>query len=92
VVTTAQQIGNALGVAIAGALFFGVLGDASSAHAYDRAFAIALTWSVATAALSTVLALLVARPRRTRDASGADSVPRAMAVVTRQPEVTRRAA
>lgn len=33
VLTTAQQIGNALGVAIAGAVFFGALGDASSAHA-----------------------------------------------------------
>jgi EmrB/QacA subfamily drug resistance transporter len=90
VVTTAQQIGNALGVAIAGALFFGVLGDGAGPHAYDRAFAIALTWSVAMAALSTVLALLITSP--TRDASAADSVPRAMAVATRQPEVSRRAA
>jgi EmrB/QacA subfamily drug resistance transporter len=92
VVTTAQQIGNALGVAIAGALFFGVLGDGSGAHAYDRAFAIALAWSVATAALSTVLALRVAAAETARDASGADSVPRVMAVATPQPEVTRRAA
>jgi EmrB/QacA subfamily drug resistance transporter len=91
VLTTAQQMGNALGVAIAGAIFFGVLGDGAGAHAYDRAFAIALCWSVATAALSTVLALGVASPRPTRAASDADSVPRAMPVAE-QPEVTRRAA
>jgi EmrB/QacA subfamily drug resistance transporter len=91
VLTTAQQMGNALGVAIAGALFFGVLGDGVSARAYDRAFAIALGWSMATAALSTVLALRVAARQPARDASGADSVPRAMAVA-QQPEVARRAA
>jgi EmrB/QacA subfamily drug resistance transporter len=91
VLTTAQQMGNALGVAIAGALFFGVLGDGAGARAYDRAFAIALGWSVATAALSTVLALRIAACQPGRDASGADSVPRAMAVA-QQPEVARRAA
>jgi MFS family permease len=92
--TTAQQMGNALGVAIAGAIFFGALGDGVGAHAYDRAFAIALAWSLATAALSTVLALRVAAagPTTTRDAAGADTVRPAMAVDTQQLEVTRRAA
>jgi EmrB/QacA subfamily drug resistance transporter len=94
VLTTAQQMGNALGVAIAGAIFFGALGDGVGAHAYDRAFAIALAWSVATAALSTVLALRVAAaaPPRARDAAGADTVRPAMGVDTQQLEVARRAA
>ena len=94
VLTTAQQMGNALGVAIAGAIFFGALGDGVGAHAYDRAFAIALAWSVATAALSTVLALRVAAAASppARDAAGADTVRPAMAVDTQQLEVTRRAA
>jgi hypothetical protein len=89
--TTAQQIGNALGVAIAGGLFFGALGDGVGARAYDRAFAIGLAWSVATAALSTVLALRVAA-RPAHDASGADTVSPAMAVAKPHPEVARRAA
>jgi predicted MFS family arabinose efflux permease len=94
VLTTAQQMGNALGVAIAGAIFFGALGDGVGAHAYDRAFAIALAWSVATAALSTVLALRVAAaaPAAARDAAGADTVRPAMAVDKQQLEVARRAA
>lgn len=94
VLTTAQQMGNALGVAIAGAIFFGALGDGVGAHAYDRAFAIALGWSVATAALSTVLALRVAAaaPPAARDAAGADTVRPAMAVDKQQLEVARRAA
>jgi EmrB/QacA subfamily drug resistance transporter len=91
VMTTAQQMGNALGVAIAGALFFAVLGDGAGAHAYDRAFAIALGWTVATAALSTVLALRVAASERAeRSAEPADTV-RSMAIA-QQPEVARRAA
>jgi predicted MFS family arabinose efflux permease len=90
VLSSAQQIGNALGVAVAGALFFGVLGDGSGAHAYDRAFAIALGWSVLTAALSALLALRVAAAQPALAASVADSVPRVMAAAT--PEVTRRAA
>jgi predicted MFS family arabinose efflux permease len=94
VLTTAQQIGNALGVAIAGAVFFGALGDATSAHAYDRALAISLTWTAATAMLSTLLALRLAAPDpRQRHASArADTVPSAMAVANQQPEVARRAA
>jgi hypothetical protein len=67
-----------------------VLGDGSGAHAYDRAFAIALGWSVLTAALSAVLALRVAAAEPAPAASGADSVPRVMAAAT--PEVNRRAA
>jgi hypothetical protein len=64
------------------------------AHAYDRAFAIALTWSVATAALSTVLALRVAAtaPPAAHDAAGADTVRPAMAVDKQQLEVAQRAA
>ena len=92
VTTTAQQMGNALGVAIAGALFFAILGDGAGAHAYDRAFAIALCWTVATATLSALLALRVAASERAeRSVEPVDTVPSAMHVA-RQPEVARRAA
>jgi MFS family permease len=91
VLSTAQQIGNALGVAIAGAIFFGVLGDATGAHAYDRAFAIALAWTVGTAAVSVLLALRLATVRDA-PADAAASVPSSMPVADEQLEVARRAA
>ena len=91
VVSTAQQIGNALGVAIAGAIFFGVLGDATGAHAYDRAFAIALAWTVGTATVSVLLALRLATVRDA-PADAAASVPSSMPVADEQFEVARRAA
>ena len=39
-VTTAQQVGNAAGVAVVGTLFFSVLGSRTGADAYGTAFAI----------------------------------------------------
>ena len=64
VVSTAMQIGNALGVASAGVIFFGVLGGAHGAHAYGRAFAIAIAWCLASASVSALLALRLARSDR----------------------------
>jgi MFS family permease len=90
VLSTAQQIGNALGVAIAGAVFFGVLGDAHGARAYDRAFAIALAWTVATAAISALLALRLAADRGA--ATAAASVPDRVRPDDVLPELGRRAA
>jgi MFS family permease len=40
--TTAVQVGSAVGVAITGLIFFSVLGDAESAVAYTQAFAASL--------------------------------------------------
>jgi MFS family permease len=64
VVSTAMQIGNAVGVASAGVIFFGVLGGAHGAHAYGHAFAIATAWCVGSATVSALLAVLVARGER----------------------------
>jgi len=64
VVSTAMQIGNAVGVASAGVIFFGVLGGGVGAAAYSHAFAIATAWCVASATITSVLALRVARGER----------------------------
>jgi EmrB/QacA subfamily drug resistance transporter len=58
VVTTTLQIGNALGVALGGLLFFTVLGSGDSGDAYAHAYAEALP---ACAGLLLVAALLVHR-------------------------------
>jgi predicted MFS family arabinose efflux permease len=42
VLTTSQQMGNALGVAIIGTIFFAVLGDRTGPSAYGDAFSIAI--------------------------------------------------
>jgi hypothetical protein len=67
-----------------------MLGDAGGAHAYDRAFAIALAWTVFTATLSTLLALRLAQ--RGAPAEATASVPSAMTRADEQLEVARRAA
>ncbi len=62
VLSTAQQVGNALGIAIVGALFYGALGTAPTPDDIAHAFVVAL---VAVAALSLAVALLVqGLPRR----------------------------
>jgi EmrB/QacA subfamily drug resistance transporter len=58
--TTSQQIGNALGVAIVGTIFFAELGSGSSAGAYGDAFSVAMGVQAALALLS---AALVSRAR-----------------------------
>jgi EmrB/QacA subfamily drug resistance transporter len=56
VLSTAQQVGNALGIAVVGALFYGALGSAPTPEDVAQAFQIAL---VAVAILSLLVALLV---------------------------------
>jgi EmrB/QacA subfamily drug resistance transporter len=63
--TTSQQIGNALGVAIVGTIFFGELGSQTSPAAFGEAFSVAL---VAQALLALASATLVARARRPSEA------------------------
>jgi EmrB/QacA subfamily drug resistance transporter len=62
VVTTTLQVGNALGVAIIGLLFFALLGTAAPGAAYAEAFALTLP---ACAALMLLAAVLVRRLPRT---------------------------
>jgi EmrB/QacA subfamily drug resistance transporter len=62
IVTTTLQIGNALGVALIGLLFFVLLGNGESGGAYANAFAMTLP---ACAALLLVAAVLVRRLPRT---------------------------
>jgi EmrB/QacA subfamily drug resistance transporter len=62
VLSTAQQVGNALGIALVGGLFYGALGSAPSPDDVARAFELAL---LAVAGLSLLVALLVqGLPRR----------------------------
>jgi hypothetical protein len=62
IVTTTLQVGNALGVAIVGLLFFALLGTATSGAAYADAFALTLP---ACAAAMLLAAILVRRLPRT---------------------------
>ncbi|HEY1238843.1 MAG TPA: MFS transporter [Solirubrobacterales bacterium] len=69
---TAQQIGNALGVAAVGTIFFSELGSATSAAAFGDAFSVAL---VVQAAFALAAAALVSRARRTVDERGPAAMP-----------------
>jgi EmrB/QacA subfamily drug resistance transporter len=73
VLTTAQQIGAALGIAIGGVLFFGALGDGRGAGAYGDALAVALAWSIVAALATGLLALRLARGDRYREARWSSS-------------------
>jgi EmrB/QacA subfamily drug resistance transporter len=59
---TAQQIGNALGVAIVGTVFFSELGSGTSAGSFGDAFIVAMAVQ---AAFALTAAALVSRARRT---------------------------
>jgi MFS family permease len=59
---TSQQIGNALGIAIVGTIFFGELGSATSAAAHGDAFSVSLAVQ---AAFALTAAALVSRARQT---------------------------
>jgi len=59
---TAQQLGNALGVAGIGTIFFGQLGSGAGATAYGDAFSISLAVQ---AAFALTAAALVSRARQT---------------------------
>jgi predicted MFS family arabinose efflux permease len=53
---TAQQVGNAIGVAVIGSLFFGVLGSRNSAEAYGDALSLSMAVQAACAVGAAVLA------------------------------------
>jgi hypothetical protein len=65
---TSQQLGNALGVATVGTIFFGQLGSATGAGAYGNAFSIALAVQ---AVFALAAAVLVSRARQTTHPVGA---------------------
>jgi EmrB/QacA subfamily drug resistance transporter len=69
---TSQQIGNALGVATIGTIFFGQLGSASGAAAYGDAFSISLAVQ---ALFALTAAVLVSRARQTVEKSAPDAMP-----------------
>jgi EmrB/QacA subfamily drug resistance transporter len=52
---TAQQVGNAIGVAVIGSLFFGVLGSRNSAEAYGDALSLSMAVQAACAVGAAVL-------------------------------------
>jgi MFS family permease len=61
--TTAQQLGNGLAIAVVGTVFFGVLGHDLGASAYAHAFAVAATIQIAAAVSGAFIVLrLVGRP------------------------------
>ena len=69
---TAQQIGNALGVAIVGTVFFSELGSATSAGSFGDAFTVAMAVQ---AAFALTAAALVSRARRTSTERVAAGMP-----------------
>jgi EmrB/QacA subfamily drug resistance transporter len=69
--TTSQQIGNALGVATVGTIFFGALGSGTGSDAYGHAFIVAMSVQAGCALLA---AALVSRAR--------ERTPRAAAPAT----------
>jgi EmrB/QacA subfamily drug resistance transporter len=68
-VSTMQQVGGAIGIAIAGIFYFGALegmsGEIATATAHAHAFAIALIYDVAAVAVTTLLLMML--PTRRRD-------------------------
>jgi sugar phosphate permease len=75
---TAQQVGNALGVALVGTIFFAVLGTATNPGAYDSAFA-ASTGAQALCALTAAWLLSRVRERVPPGELGEPALPRSAA-------------
>jgi EmrB/QacA subfamily drug resistance transporter len=69
---TAQQIGNALGVAVVGTVFFSELGSSLSTTAFGDAFSVALAVQ---AAFALTAAALVSRARQTSREPAASAMP-----------------
>jgi MFS family permease len=64
VLSTAQQVGGALGVAVVGMIFFGALGrSGGGAGGYAHALAVAAIFNVAVAAVATVLVLALPKAK-----------------------------
>ena len=72
VLATAQQIGNALGVAIIGTVFFSELGSSVNTDAFGDAFSVALAVQAAFALAASVL---VSRARQTSRERAAAPMP-----------------
>lgn len=64
ILTTMQQVANALGVAIIGLIFYGTLGPTVSQAAYPRAFGLSLLYLVVLAVAVAVLIQLLPRGRK----------------------------
>jgi EmrB/QacA subfamily drug resistance transporter len=64
VLTTAQQLGNGLAIAVVGTVFFAVLGDGGSLSTYAEAFAAAATIQVAAAVTGAILVVRMIGPAR----------------------------
>jgi hypothetical protein len=60
--STVQNVGNAIGVGVVGALYFGVLGDGAD-HAFAACLGALALLLVAVAALARTLPAVVASPR-----------------------------
>jgi predicted MFS family arabinose efflux permease len=69
---TSQQIGNALGVALVGTVFFGELGSATSTGAFGDAFSVTLAVQ---AVFALMAAALVSRARQTTEERARGGVP-----------------
>jgi len=68
--TTAQQIGNALGVSIVGTIFFAELGSATGAAAHGDAFSVAMGLQALVLLTSAALVTRARRPARDRVRAG----------------------
>lgn len=78
VLSTAQQVGGILGVALIGVLFFGALPHAghNRTGAYAHALAIGCTFNVAATVLATMLAFALPRTPASRAAGGSADASR----------------
>jgi hypothetical protein len=74
---TAQQIGNALGVAVVGTIFFSELGSGTSAGSFGDAFAVAVAVQAAFALTAAVLVSRARRPSNERVKTGMPAGERA---------------
>jgi MFS family permease len=64
VLSTGQQVGGALGVAVIGVLFFQALGSGGGTAGYGHALAVAVLLNIAIALAVTVLLFVLPRPAR----------------------------
>ena len=76
VLTTGIQFGNALGVAVVGVIFYGVLNHERGANVYAHAFAYSLIYGIFAAVLLTLLVQLLPRtPGGAKPRSGQTAKP-----------------
>lgn len=63
VFSTAQEMGNAIGIAVLGVVFFGVAGSQVTAHSYAHAFSVGLLVQAGICVLVACLVQLLPRPK-----------------------------